>query len=93
MRTCEGMDDAARDARKRSWRYVEFSRTCAASFCVDESMEYVVRRGSRKQKRGRPGNTYSFGGAVLEEVEGARRSNDTSIAERRRKYECARVIN
>ena len=39
------------------------------------------------------GNTYPFGCAVLEEVEGARHSDDTSIAERRSKHECACVID
>ena len=78
---CAGIDDAARDARRRSWRYAECSRTCAASFArMNKGRECVLGEGPDS------GDTYPFGCTVLEEVEGARGSDDSGIAERCRVY-------
>jgi len=44
---CGGIDDAERDARRRIWRYVEYSRTCAASLRDRMGQTAKERTGTR----------------------------------------------
>jgi len=88
-----GIDDAVRDAERCSWKYVECSRTWAASFAA------AGRNGAREEWSGFSpdserveGRKYLFGCAVLEEIERTRCGDDSSVAERRRVDQGARVV-
>jgi len=81
---CGGIDDAVRDAERRSWKYVEYSRTWATSFAA------AGRNGALEEwSGGKPdserveGRKYLFGCAVLEEIERARCGDYSGVAERR----------
>jgi len=80
---CGRIDDAVRDAERRSWKYVECSRTWAASFVA------AGRKGAREEwSGGKPdsgragGRKYLFGCAIFEEIERARCGDYSGVAER-----------
>ncbi len=90
---CGGIDDTVRDAERRSWKYVECSRTWVASFAA------AGGNGAREEwSGGKPdserveGRKYLFGCAVFEEIEGARCGDYSGVAERRRVDQRARVV-
>lgn len=89
-----GIDEAARDVRRRSWKYLECSITCAASFCGRKQHTKAVRSSGSSSSSTRlgGGGKYLFGCAVLEKVERARGGDDGRVAERGRVDQRPRIV-
>ena len=72
---CGGIDDAVRDTARRSWKYVECSRTSAASFAA------AGRNGAREEwSGGKPDSERVGGRSTLSAVPSSRRSNEHDAA-------------
>lgn len=72
-----GIDEAARDVRRRSWKYLECSITCAASFCGRKQHTKAVRSSGSSSSSTRLGGG---GASTFSVVPSSRRSNEHEAA-------------
>ena len=73
-----GIDDATKDARRCSWSMSRVQGLAPQAFAWMNNWSTSSGEGPDSEE------TYPFGRVVLEEVKGARGSDDSGIVERRR---------